>query len=405
MRRLFTAIAAPCVWQQMRLSSDAKPSVEEVRKAYGVLGAATSSDFKVVRARYLELAKQHHPDVSGKAGTDSMAAINDAYKTVDRYFKGGGRPPGAPQATSRHHTGAPFGTDGAHSFGGGADYHQSMYSDPLGWEQFFAWQNGQGLPPEPPFGWDADPSGAFYSHDFAGNAFGSTHDRQRPRNSDHSRGQEKKAHPKDTSGSQKEKEKDRDRKSGGMNKSKWTDAERDAMANMYREGQSFEFIANALGKTTQDVLDEYNFAAHAAQQQMGSSRQRRRFGPQDVFVHQDLHPEYVRMMENGEVPEGYDVFADEDGTYYTITEDGRAVPFTPEFVDFEDDDDFIPFDGRHQMHGSKGYHRGHDRYQGKPKRHEKQQGFTVHSRSIHSDPRRGDKKHRGGKRGRGDYTR
>ena len=37
-----------------------------------------------------------------------------------------------------------------------------------------------------------------------------------------------------------------------------TDAERSALSNMYEEGKSFEFIANALGKPQAEVIKEYN---------------------------------------------------------------------------------------------------------------------------------------------------
>ena len=45
---------------------------------------------------------------------------------------------------------------------------------------------------------------------------------------------------------------------------KWSDSERNALANMYSEGKSFEFIANALGRERAEVLDEYNNVLHMA---------------------------------------------------------------------------------------------------------------------------------------------
>ncbi|KAG8345625.1 hypothetical protein TRVL_03558 [Trypanosoma vivax] len=68
------------------------PTEEEVRNAYAALGVSASSAFEDVKRRYVELAKQHHPDVNGAQGADAsarMVNINNAYATLRRLHKCG----------------------------------------------------------------------------------------------------------------------------------------------------------------------------------------------------------------------------------------------------------------------------------------------------------------------------
>jgi len=63
--------------------------------AAALLGVGADDPFKTVRARYLELVREAHPDKGGSNAR--FAAVNEAYKTLaDR----AGRPPPAPVSTA-----------------------------------------------------------------------------------------------------------------------------------------------------------------------------------------------------------------------------------------------------------------------------------------------------------------
>jgi hypothetical protein len=56
----------------------------DIQAAYRLLGLAPQAGSDAVRTRYLQLARQHHPDVSDGDDTQ-MKAINTAYETVQLY--------------------------------------------------------------------------------------------------------------------------------------------------------------------------------------------------------------------------------------------------------------------------------------------------------------------------------
>lgn len=49
---------------------------------YKVLGVPPDASIDTIKARYRELAKKHHPDVSGGDSSPEMARINEAYETL-----------------------------------------------------------------------------------------------------------------------------------------------------------------------------------------------------------------------------------------------------------------------------------------------------------------------------------
>lgn len=55
--------------------------------AYAILGVKPGSDDETIAAAYRSLARQHHPDIAGEAGTARMIRLNAAFdlvRTADR---------------------------------------------------------------------------------------------------------------------------------------------------------------------------------------------------------------------------------------------------------------------------------------------------------------------------------
>lgn len=107
-RRAVVCSTVPIMASSRRYQSSADPSslssppsVDEVRAACRTMGVdATTLSSEVAKKKFLQLAKEHHPDAkaaASKAGggpasssSVSMADINGAYAVLQRHFKGGG---------------------------------------------------------------------------------------------------------------------------------------------------------------------------------------------------------------------------------------------------------------------------------------------------------------------------
>jgi curved DNA-binding protein CbpA len=50
--------------------------------AYAILGVEPDSDDEVIAAAYRVLARRHHPDVAGEAGTSRMMRVNAAFELI-----------------------------------------------------------------------------------------------------------------------------------------------------------------------------------------------------------------------------------------------------------------------------------------------------------------------------------
>jgi hypothetical protein len=91
------------------------PTVDDVYSAFKVLGVPAGSPQPVVRSKYLELARRHHPDLSSGDDT-TMKVINTAYELVQTHgsmvgSRGGssGAAPGAsPTGADGHGAGGRF---------------------------------------------------------------------------------------------------------------------------------------------------------------------------------------------------------------------------------------------------------------------------------------------------------
>jgi curved DNA-binding protein CbpA len=54
----------------------------ELGDAYAILGVRPGSDDETIAAAYRVLARRHHPDVAGEAGTARMIRLNSAYERI-----------------------------------------------------------------------------------------------------------------------------------------------------------------------------------------------------------------------------------------------------------------------------------------------------------------------------------
>lgn len=384
------------------IASDAPaPSSEEVRKALDVLRCPASATFAEVRKKYLDLAKLHHPDVAGNAASSSassMSAINEAYEVLQRANKAGCLP-----LKAHHQGGSSQQASSSSHHGNSGEYYDFQYNpytqsstsdsyEPM-WEASpevyeAMWQHMQeqgGMFPG---------SGSFYPGEFSefGGRFPGRQSKHGDRRRRHQRGEDShKAHPrKGSDGGPSSEGAASGTTSGGANQQaektcKWNDDELKALRNMYQDGKSFEFIANALGKKQADVVGEFNrWYKSQSQPNRKSHQQHRR--PQQRGAPGDFYsamPPYADVEEAFYHPDAFDEFGEplDAHVYYDID------PF--------DDDDEINFagaprpyrEGQHFMHrGGGGAGRGGGRgggHRGTGQRHHQNR-----NNRRHNNPRR-----------------
>lgn len=353
-------------------SGSSVPTKEEVLQAYTVLGVSTTSTFADVKRKYVDLAKQHHPDVNLGASntTTRMVDINNAYSTVNRFHKAGHTLPlssSSQQSSSSTH--GYRGAGGRSTASGTESYyteHDARYQpwhedlDPLMYEMMWEEMRRQNDADaaaaaadfyDTPYGHWQDPSGA---RDGAGRSQRSrwrpqnqrnqrhtsshTQQQQRERNGEGQGGQNRRSTTTTTSDNNTDSEEQQ------KAKTTWPEADLKALINMYEDGKSFEFIANALGKEVGAVVGEFNrwretqtssrgprsskqrSNTHYRQQQQqysgGRRRRQRSYRPASGPYYHAEYPEnvdaafFAHMMGAGgmdlddEVLDGYDEYDD-----------------------------------------------------------------------------------------------
>ncbi|RNF10877.1 hypothetical protein TraAM80_01261 [Trypanosoma rangeli] len=298
---------------QQRWMTSEVPTEQEVRNAYAALGVTASAPFQDVKKRYVELAKQHHPDVNG--GNENNAAtrmvnINNAYATLTRFHKAGGAMPNGSQASSSGSNQSYYTTQD--------EPYQPWHEDlnPLIYEMMWDEMRRQAN------------SDAF-AHAAAAGGGQESRRRQSRRHHDRQQGSET---PRD---GQKKAYGDNNRrhpKGGNSRKTtSWPDADVQAMVNMYQDGKSFEFIANALGKQTVEVVSEFNRWSEDKKRSLRPAQRRSR----GYYYAESPDIDFTEFDEFND-PFGYDIGDDS------------------EHMDPDDDSfdgDVMPFSNGHYMNG------------------------------------------------------
>ncbi|CCW64615.1 unnamed protein product [Phytomonas sp. EM1] len=339
------------------------PSKEEVLKAYDVLGVSTSAPYADIKKKYISLAKLHHPDLASETKSESannrMVDINNAYNTVSRFHKAGHKlaPSDGSYGSSQGSTrGSSFSSNpnnsNVHSDSYGSSY-QPWYEDldPLLYEMMWEemrHQNDEDIKVRASMDRDDLYRSRFNTerqNDSSGN--------QRSPQQHHNRHRIKKRMNNEESS-----------KSTAM----WPEADLKAMVNMYHDGKSFEFIGNALGKQTSQVVDEFNRWSQDNNKNHRSINFGRRQHPslrKGPFYHVEFPdgPPY----DFHDVVDADDSTEDDDMYGYYVGEDySNADPISH----FDGDDGPIPYSGVHFINGvkpsrafnmnyGKGFHKHH----------------------------------------------
>lgn len=312
------------------------PSEDEVRKAYEVLGATPTGSYSEAKKRFMDLAKQHHPDVASGNGakTDStMADLNNAYSIVSRFHKSG-------RTLSTHPSAGPSEFSSRYSGGG---RHQNYYSsqdsayqpwhediDPLMYEMMWEEMRRQN---EEEGGRVAEGYYGFAEEDIPNGSYRPRrqHQPQHPRQQGHSNDGNKTTDNKPTK------------------TTTWPEADLQALVNMYQDGKSFEFISNALGKDTANVLSEFNRWSNDNKSDRRQHKRNRRHRSYGMSPGPHYHAEFPDYPFAYDFPDFEDDDTDTSDPYgYHVGEEYAGDPYMG--------DGPVPYSGTHRMSGSRPGH-------------------------------------------------
>ncbi|CAG9569761.1 conserved hypothetical protein [Leishmania major strain Friedlin] len=309
------------------------PTEDDVRKAYKILGVHTSATLTDVKKRYGDLAKEHHPDVSNSSAvssTNRMTDINNAYNTVKQFHQAGRR---LFEATRAPNASGASDSSSSSYYSKQDSAYQPWYEDmdPLMYE--LMWEEMRRQNEEDSF-----------ARNMHAEAFYRPNDRWRPPRGNAS------ARPRQSSGSSDGRQSHAGKKSPSS--TTWPEEQVKAMVNMYQDGKSFEFIANALGKeSAAAVLEEFNrwSSDNQPQRRKGAkphhARRHRYHGGHGPFYHTESPDEVpFELYEMMEEEPYYDGSSEESGDpfgYYSGDGEAYDVPYTHA----------TPFYGVHQMNG------------------------------------------------------
>ncbi|KAG5510605.1 hypothetical protein JKF63_06903 [Porcisia hertigi] len=304
------------------------PTEDDVRKAYKILGVDTSATLADVKKRYGDLAKEHHPDVSNSSSassTNRMTDINNAYNTVKRFHQAGRR---IFEATHASNTREAPSSSSSYYTKQDSEY-QPWYEDmdPLMYE--LMWEEMRRQNEEDVFARSASAEGFFRPND----------QWRPPRNNSSAR-------PRRAPG-----QGDSGQSQGKKNSSSttWPEEQVKAMVNMYQDGRSFEFIANALGKpSAASVVEEFNrwSSDNQPQRRRGgksfNTKRHRSHGGHGSFYYTespDEVPFELYEMEEDAYCDGPAEDVENSFGYYAPDEEAFDMPYPRP----------TPFYGMHQM--------------------------------------------------------
>lgn len=264
-KRLRTSLFTP-----QRCGSSAAiptPTIEEVKKAYAVLGIDSSTgSLEAIKKQYMELVKKHHPDIAENhcqnASSGNMGDINHAYQVLRQFVKDGGKLPEQQRDSSRDASASSY------YYTYPEEEQESAWEDP-NYAPFYemVWSNMRERESEEEaaaaaaafffYGHEGKSAEEYWASQSMGNRRSAEYARTSTQQKAKKRGMKKPGGPDGSKGKSSASEANtasRDQ----ANKAVWTESDRLAMQNMYEEGKSFEFIANALQRSASDVIDEYN---------------------------------------------------------------------------------------------------------------------------------------------------
>lgn len=325
-----------CMWNPSRWNSTAAPSEADAREALRVLGLNASCTMAEIKKKYVDLAKTHHPDVS-QSSTDGtsgrMVDINNAYQTISKFFKSG---------KQLHSAGHRAGSSDANRTGRRPYYqeadpkYQPWHEDinPLFYEML--WEEMRRQNEEDVFA--STPEDFFY-----GQGYESPQGWRTP-----SRGDRRHGKPRKPGGNYGDPNKGSEKKTEPQKSTTWPDADVSAMVNMYQDGKSFEFIANALGKEAKQVLEEFN--RWSDDKRSNRKKPKKRFNPQQQQQQRNVYQRgnaYCDEYGPDGMPHNFyhgmeddDEFDDDEFGYYNAVDDnwdntgggydpyGSGIPFT-----------------------------------------------------------------------------
>lgn len=242
--------------------SSSREEEDAARKAYHVLGVPTSTrSLPEVKKKYMSLVKVHHPDVTihsnsvptaaekGSASSDAcrMVEINNAYSILSKFLKAGGMLPEHLEKRSQNY-----------AFDAGKCSHTNPFPQHGAYDSI-CWEDPQYVPFYEMM-WEEMREGAAADaifHEMQDHLAAAGETSARWENQNSSSFEERYPNHSENLHYHRNKKKEEEASTTHTH-STWSKADQSAFKYMYEEGKSFDFIGNALKKSVDDVIKEFN---------------------------------------------------------------------------------------------------------------------------------------------------